>query len=78
LSFIFITFDHLRLLSITDDIRAALTVVITPIVYLADSPNRAAEDVRQTFKSRSDLQSDITNLNEQLLLLKAKLKRWLP
>jgi rod shape-determining protein MreC len=75
LSFIFITFDHLRLLSITDDIRAALTVVITPIVYLADSPNRAAEDVRQTFKSRSDLQSDITNLNEQLLLLKAKTEK---
>jgi rod shape-determining protein MreC len=75
LSLIFITFDHLRLLSITDDIRAALTVVVTPVVYLADSPNRAAEDVRQTFKSRSDLQSDITSLNEQLLLLKAKTEK---
>lgn len=75
LSLLFITFDHLRIFSITDDIRAGLTLLLSPVVYLADYPNRTAEDVRQTFKSRAELQSDITRLEEQLLLLKAKTEK---
>ena len=75
MSLVFIAFDHLRLLSITDDIRAGLTFLVTPVVYLADYPNRTAEGVRQTFKSRSELLSDITSLNELLLLLKAKTQK---
>ena len=52
-----------------------MTLLLSPVVYLADYPNRTAEDVRQTFKSRAELQSDITRLEEQLLLLKAKTEK---
>jgi len=75
LSLLLIVFDHLRLFSITDNLRAGLTLAVTPVVYLADYPNRTVEDVLKTFKSRADLQSDIKSLNEQLLFLKAKTEK---
>ena len=50
-------------------------MLLSPVVYLADYPNRTAEDVRQTIKSRAELQTEITALREQLLLLKAKTEK---
>ncbi|MCB1644114.1 MAG: rod shape-determining protein MreC [Pseudomonadales bacterium] len=58
-----------------DDVRAALVVVVTPVTVIADYPSRTAEGMQSMFATRGDMRERITQLEAELLLLKAKTEK---
>ena len=55
--------------------RAGLTLVVTPVVVVADLPGRGAREAGQILSSREDMQSYIVGLEEDLRLLQAKTEK---
>ena len=74
LSLALLTVDHLS--GLLDEVRAALTFVVTPIVYVADLPSQGAREVTNAVQSRDDMSARIAVLEQELLLLRARTERW--
>ncbi|MCH7741043.1 MAG: rod shape-determining protein MreC [Proteobacteria bacterium] len=70
LSFVLIVVDHLS--DYLDDIRAGLTILVTPVLVAADIPGREAREISEMFSSRDEMRSHIKILEQDLTLLKAK------
>ena len=70
LSLILMVVDHLS--DFFDDTRASLTLLVTPVVILADYPNRAALAIGDVFSSRDSLQARLKVMEQELLMLNAK------
>ncbi|MCH7675049.1 rod shape-determining protein MreC, partial [candidate division KSB1 bacterium] len=73
LSFVLIVVDHLS--GYLDDIRAGLTIVVTPVLVAADIPGREVREIREIFSSRDEMRSYIEILEQELILLKAKTEK---
>ncbi|MBO6554877.1 MAG: rod shape-determining protein MreC [Pseudomonadales bacterium] len=58
-----------------DKSRAAMTVVVTPVVVIADLPNRSARGLTEMLSSRDDLRRRITELESELTLFKVKTEK---
>ncbi len=58
-----------------DESRAAMTIAVTPVVVLADLPNRSARGLTLMLSSRDDLRRRITELENELTLLKVKTEK---
>lgn len=65
--------DHLT--NWLDDTRAVLTVAISPVVAVADLPNKSARGVSELFSSREDLRGRITALESEIMLLRVKTEK---
>lgn len=65
--------DHIT--SWLDDSRAAITTAISPVVVVADLPNRSARGLSELFSSRGDLRHRITDLEGELILLRVKTQK---
>lgn len=65
--------DHLS--DVLDQARAGLTAVVTPILVIADYPNRTADTVQAVFATRDSMQSKIASLEKEQLLLKARTEK---
>ena len=65
--------DHLS--NYLDDVRASLSAVITPIIFLSDYPNKTVEVVQDVFVSRAELMGKVGTLEQKLLLLNAKTEK---
>lgn len=72
-SLILMSIDHLS--GVLDDVRAALTVVIAPVVVAADFPNRTVSGVQDLLATREEMAQRISELESELLLLKAKTEK---
>ncbi|XOV87259.1 MAG: rod shape-determining protein MreC [Pseudomonadota bacterium] len=73
LSLALMVVDHLS--GYLDDVRAGLTLLVTPVVVAADLPNRTVAGVREVIATRDEMQATITLLEQDLLLLKAKTEK---
>ena len=58
-----------------DEIRASLTVVVTPVIVAADLPGRTVSGLEETFQSREQMRERIATLEHQLILLRAKTEK---
>ncbi len=58
-----------------DESRAAMTVAVTPVVVIADLPNRSARGLTEMLSSRDDLRRRITELESELTLFKVKTEK---
>ncbi|MBO6700715.1 MAG: rod shape-determining protein MreC [Pseudomonadales bacterium] len=58
-----------------DKSRAAMTVAVTPVVVIADLPNRSARGLTEMLSSRDDLRRRITELESELTLFKVKTEK---
>ena len=58
-----------------DGPRSALTTALTPVVVTADLPNRSARGIQDIFSSREDLRRHITDLENELILLRVKTEK---
>ena len=58
-----------------DSSRSALTVALTPIVVIADLPNRSAQSIQLVFSSREDLRKRITGLENEMIFLRLKTEK---
>jgi rod shape-determining protein MreC len=65
--------DHLS--NYLDDVRASLSAVITPIIFLSDYPNKTVEVVQDVIISRGELIGKVGTLEQKLLLLNAKTEK---
>lgn len=65
--------DHLS--DFLDQARSGLTVVVTPVMVIADYPTRTADTFQEVFSSRGSMQSRISLLEQEQLLLKAKTEK---
>ncbi len=65
--------DHLS--DFLDQARAGLTTVVTPVLVIADYPNRTADTVQAVFATRGSMQVKISLLEQEQLLLKAKTEK---
>lgn len=65
--------DHLS--DALDGVRSTLTVLVTPIVYVADYPSRSVEGAQEIFASRSDMREQLVRQEQEVLLLQAKTKK---
>lgn len=65
--------DHLS--DYLDQARAALSTLVTPVVVIADYPNRTANTVQEVFSSRESLQARVADLEQEQILLKAKTEK---
>ena len=70
LSLVLVFMDHTT--SWLDGFRSALTIALTPIVVVADFPNRSALRIQDIFISREDLRSRITSLESELIFFRVK------
>ncbi len=73
LSLALMSIDHLT--GWLDGSRAALTVAVTPVVVVADLPNRGAAGVTELLSSRGDLRQRIAELESELILLRVKTEK---
>lgn len=55
-----------------DGARSAITTAVTPVVVLADLPNRSARGLTELFSSREDLRARIAEFENELTLLRVK------
>ena len=62
--------DHLS--DFLDEARAGLSILVTPVVVIADYPNRTVLVFKEVFSSREQMQAQIVELDQELLLLKVK------
>lgn len=58
-----------------DDTRAAMTLAVTPVVVVADLPNRSAAGLSAMFESRADMRLRITELENERVLLRVKTEK---
>ena len=58
-----------------DGSRSALTVFVSPIVVLADTPNRAAQGLGEVFSTRDGMRQRISGLENELVLLRVKTEK---
>jgi rod shape-determining protein MreC len=65
--------DHVS--DVLDDVRSTLTVLVTPIVYVADYPSRTVEGAQEVFASRGDMREQLVLLEQENLLLRAKTEK---
>ena len=65
--------DHLS--DALDGVRSTLTVLVTPIVYVADYPSRSVEGAQEIFASRSDMREQLVRQEQEVLLLRAKTEK---
>ncbi len=65
--------DHLS--GYLDDVRAGMTVVVTPLLIAADIPSREAKEIGEIFSSRGDMRDYIHALEQELILAKAKTEK---
>jgi rod shape-determining protein MreC len=70
LSIVLIAVDHMS--GYLDDIRAGLTLLVTPILVAADIPAREVRQLEEIVNSRGEMQEYINILEQELLLLKTK------
>jgi rod shape-determining protein MreC len=70
LSIVLITVDHMS--GYLDDVRAGLTLLVTPILVAADIPAREVSQLEELVNSRGEMQEYINILEHELLLLKTK------
>lgn len=70
LSIVLITVDHMS--GYLDDVRAGLTLLVTPILVAADIPAREVRQLEEIVNSRDEMQEYINILEQELLLLKTK------
>lgn len=73
LSVITMTVDHAT--EWLDDARSTLTLAVTPIVIVADLPNRGVEGLTKVFTSRGEMRRRITELESELTLLRVKTEK---
>ncbi|MFT7688829.1 MAG: rod shape-determining protein MreC [Candidatus Azotimanducaceae bacterium] len=73
LSICLMSVDHLS--NYLDDVRATLSAVITPIIFLSDYPNKTVEVFQDTIISRGELMGKVEMLEQKLLLLNAKTEK---
>jgi rod shape-determining protein MreC len=73
LSLALIAIDHLS--DFLDYPRAGLSVLVTPIILIADVPKRTLKGVSEVVASRDDLQKDNRHLREEVLMLHAKTEK---
>lgn len=73
LSVILMFVDHVT--DWLDESRAAVTVAVTPVVVIADLPNRSARGLTEMLSSREDLRRRITELESELTLFKVKTEK---
>jgi rod shape-determining protein MreC len=73
LSFVLIVVDHLS--GYLDDVRAGLTIVVTPVLIAADIPGREIREIREILSSRDEMQDYVNILEQELILLKAKTEK---
>ena len=65
--------DHLS--GYLDDVRAGMTVVVTPLLIAADIPSREAKEIGEIFSSRGDMRDYIHALEQELILARAKTEK---
>ncbi len=65
--------DHLT--DYLDTPRSALTLLVSPVVVVADLPKRSADGVSEMFSTRDDLRARITDLENELILLRVKTEK---
>ena len=65
--------DHLS--DALDGVRSTLTVLVKPIVYVADYPSRSVEGAQEIFASRSDMREQLVRQEQEVLLLRAKTEK---
>jgi len=70
LSAVLIAVDHFS--GYLDDVRAGLTLLVTPILIASDIPGREARELEEIVSSRDEMQEYINILEQELLLLKIK------
>ncbi len=58
-----------------ESVRSALSVVLYPVVYLADLPISAARTLRESFASRQQLRERNQILNQENMRLRARLQQ---
>jgi len=58
-----------------ESVRSALSVVLYPVIYLADLPISAARSLREVFASRQQLREHNQILNQENLRLRARLQQ---
>jgi rod shape-determining protein MreC len=58
-----------------DGTRSALTTVITPVIVMADLPNKSARGLNEMFSSRDDMRARITDLESELVFLRVKTEK---
>ena len=58
-----------------DGSRSALTIALTPIVVMADLPNRSVRGIQGVFSSREDLRRRINGLENELIFLRVKTEK---
>ena len=58
-----------------DSVRAGLTVAVTPVIVVADLPERTANGITEMFRSREEMRNRISSLERELMLLKAKTQK---
>lgn len=73
LSFLLMFVDHVT--DWLDESRAALTIAVTPVVVIADLPNRSARGLSEMLSSRDDLRMRISELESELTLFKVKTEK---
>jgi len=73
LSVILMFVDHVT--DWLDESRAAMTVAVTPVVVIADLPNRSARGLTEMLSSREDLRRRIAELESELTLFKVKTEK---
>ena len=67
------TVDHR--LNLLDPVKNTLSYLIYPIEYVSDLPRQTATGVSTTFATRRHLQEELARLQEERLILEAKLQR---
>ena len=73
LSIALMVVDHLT--NYLDDVRAGLTLLVTPIVIVADYPSLTAEVIQEVLTSRGVLQEHNRQLEQELLILNVKTEK---
>lgn len=73
LSIILIAVDHMS--GYLDDVRAGLTLIVTPILIAADFPAREARELQEIVSSRSEMQEYISILEQDIVLLNVKIAK---
>lgn len=58
-----------------DGTRSVLTIAVTPVVVVADLPNRSARGLNEVFSTRDDMRRRIAQLESELILLKVKTEK---
>lgn len=58
-----------------DSTRSAMTVAVTPVVVVADLPNRSARGLNEVLSSRDDMRRRISELEAELFLHRVKTEK---